>query len=260
MSITTENYVSGIIHDPRFIAWYSTVPGHDPRVTSATSTADQLDVIDALYSSFPDLVHDRVAQFMGEAWDEADYENRWIDAHAENMRRDLARLTSPVVIVESPTDEVKIERAARELDATPDQLARLRVLVQAERDLVRVQRERDDLLVERDRLALESIERYDPRMRPMLEDLARLAVERSFCSEFDLVLDHIGGPSRDELNPRITSGHHHVTVTLSIPIEVDDVENDGVDREDIMSYLQGGEFTEDEIHDWTVTETCTDGD
>lgn len=113
--------------------------------------------------------------------------------------------------------ESKDEQQARTIGATDEQLARLRALVSAERENVRMAREIIEL---RDRLNQyrdEQISSYDERIRPMLEDLAELAERRGFCSEFDLVLDHIGAPSRDELLPE---NDYLATVVVSFPFTV----------------------------------------
>ena len=180
-------------------------------------------------------------------------------ANLENVRRALAT-DAQARQSEAPTEEVKIERAARDSGATPEQLARLRALVTAERESIRQAREIESLRAEVNRLSNEGITKYDPRIEPMLRDLAELANERSFCSEFDLVLDHIESLlSREELAPQAQSGHVHVTITMEVTIGVDDIEDFDLDNEEIVSALRNGDIGQ-LLRDgsWETGNVCSD--
>jgi hypothetical protein len=162
--------------------------------------------------------------------------------HATALAQNNERPATPEEVTEATA-----VRKAEGLGASPEQLTRLRALIQSERELMQLKRKLNEP---------EEITAYDERIRPMLVDLAHLAEERGFCSEFDLVLEHIGAPSRAELGGG-TPGHVHVDVTISVTVDVEDTENVdlsiGEVREAVFQALRDG----DDLSYETGT-TCTD--
>lgn len=152
-------------------------------------------------------------------------------------------------------DESKDEGAASGLGATPEQLTRLRALVSSERDAIRLARENTQLRGDVERLSSGSITSYDDRLRPMMEDLAALAADRGFCSEFEVVLDHIGAPSREELTPsrsydvRIrVEGYTTITVEAA---NIDDAytEANNVEMSEVLDAIAG----DMDLNSWSAT-------
>ncbi len=121
--------------------------------------------------------------------------------------------------------DFKLEAEATAVGATAEQLQRLRSLAEDSRDLIRVRRELEEARTRLAALESDEITRYDERIRPMLEDLAALAERRGFCGEFDLVLEHIGAPSREDLKPTPTTFRYCLDVVLHVDLTGDEDED-----------------------------------
>lgn len=120
------------------------------------------------------------------------------EAHGLDVLHEAYKLNATTGAMDATSKE---ERAVTELGASTEQLARLRALVQTEREALTLRRDVQTLQSRVYRLENEEITGDDPRLLPLLTRVAAEAEERSFCSEFDYVLDMMGAPSRAELAP-----------------------------------------------------------
>lgn len=154
------------------------------------------------------------------------------EAYSENNRRNERPATA---------EEVKEVTAARELGATPEQLARIRTILE-ERNAAT--RELSSLRSQVAALQGEDIQGDDPRLIPFWVSAAREATAAGYCPEYDRIAQMAGGPSRDDL-----AEAGHLTDTYRVRVRVY-----GYVKVEASSYDDAyeivGDYDIDDIDEW----------
>lgn len=175
------------------------------------------------------------------------------NAYIENDRRNERMATA---------DEIKEVTAARELGATPEQLRRIRGILEERNDaLASVQR----LQREVERLSGD-VKGDDPRLITFWVTAAREATAAGYCPEYDRIAEMAGGPSRETLTEQghltntyrvivAVTAYHEVEVNAAtsgeaVDLAVEEVEEHGSENYDRADgYSENVRYyTHEEIH------------
>jgi hypothetical protein len=157
----------------------------------------------------------------------------------------------------------------------PAKAAKLRSIIQArqaaERAATEAHAEADRLRQRITALENDPIDARDHRMRHIWIDAARAAVANDHCSEYDQIVEDVGGLTRDELRDdgELTRGYRvrtHVTVEVYLSIDANDEDDaisriDDLDSDDLRALLRnevGHAIDDVTVESWDAREADED--